>query len=201
MIIINDLKKYYKNNLVLDINYFRFEKGKTYLLLGSNGSGKSTLVKSIIGLINYQGEIIKNSKYIGYVPERFPEISLIKAKTLFDNLTLEKQKTIREEIIGQFSNFFDLNINKKICSLSKGNMQKVMIIQALINNADVFIFDEAMNGLDKLNQKKLIEIIKILKKSNKTIIITSHYPDFYNECYDYIITMSKGKIYEIKKRY
>ena len=80
-------------------------------------------------------------------------------------------------------------------------MQKVMIIQALINNADVFIFDEAMNGLDKLNQDKLIEIIKILKRSNKTIIITSHYPDFYDECYDYIITLSKGKIYEIEKRY
>ena len=201
MIIIENLKKYYKKNLVLSIDYFNFKKGKTYLLLGSNGSGKSTLVKSIIGLINYQGEIIKRCNYIGYVPERFPEISLIKSKTLLDNLMIVSKKTIGGEIISQFSNFFELDLNKKICALSKGNMQKVMIIQALINNAEVFIFDEAMNGLDKLNQRKLIEIIKVLKQSNKTIIITSHYPDFYNECYDYIVTLVKGKIYEISKNY
>ena len=112
MIIVKDLKKYYNNNLVLDIGYFKFEKGKTYLLLGGNGSGKSTLIKSIIGLIKYEGSIEKSCKHIGYVPERFPEISLISAERILNNLAIDKKKTIRGEIIGQFSSFFKLDLKK-----------------------------------------------------------------------------------------
>lgn len=196
MIIVKDLKKYYNNNLVLDIEYFKFEKAKTYLLLGGNGSGKSTLIKSIIGLIKYEGSIEKSCKHIGYVPERFPEISLISAERILNNLAIDKKKTIRGEIIGQFSSFFKLDLKKKLCSLSKGNLQKFMIIQALINNASVFIFDEALNGLDKENQEKLIEIIGILKKCSKTIIITSHYPDYYSDLCDCFLYLKQGKIYE-----
>lgn len=199
MIIIRNLKKYYKKNLVLDIEYFHFQKNKTYLILGANGSGKSTLIKSIIGLINYQGSIIKNYNVLGYVPERFPEISLIRTNALLNNLMLESKKTIREEIISQFSDFFELDVNKKICFHSKGNMQKVIILQALINNASIFIFDEALNGLDKKNQERLKTILKILKDNNKTIIIASHYPDYYNDCYDYVVHLRQGKIYEFYK--
>lgn len=199
MIIIKNLKKYYKKNLVLDIEYLHFEKNKTYLILGANGSGKSTLIKSIIGLINYEGSIKKNYDIIGYVPERFPEISLIKTSSLLNNLMIKSEKTIRGQIISQFSDFFELNVNKTICSLSKGNMQKVIIMQALINNANIFIFDEALNGLDKKNQERFKSILKILKNSNKTIIIASHYPDYYNDFYDYVIHLKQGKIYEIYK--
>ena len=133
MIIVKGLKKYYNRNLVLDIDYFNFKEGKVYLLLGGNGSGKSTFIKSIIGLIKYEGLIKKNCKCIGYVPERFPEISLIKVESFLDNLVMNKEKTIRGEIIRQFSSFFELDIKKNLCDLSKGNLQKLMIIQALIN--------------------------------------------------------------------
>ena len=110
MIIIKDLKKYYNKNLVLDIKDFSFLKGKSYLLLGSNGSGKSTLIKCIIGLINYKGFIKRKYKRIAYVPERFPEVSLIKSKTILDCLMVEEEKSIREEIIKLFSEYFSLDL-------------------------------------------------------------------------------------------
>jgi ABC-2 type transport system ATP-binding protein len=198
MIIIKDLKKYYNKNLVLNINNFSFLKGKSYLLLGSNGSGKSTLIKCIIGLINYKGFIKRKYKRIAYVPERFPEVSLIKSKTILDCLMVEEEKSIREEIIKLFSEYFSLDLNKNLCALSKGNLQKLIIIQALINKADLFIFDEALNGLDKFNQVKLINIINLLRKAGKTIIITSHYENYYSDCFDYKIILKNGYIDEIK---
>lgn len=196
MIIINGLKKYYNKNLVLEIDNFHFLKAKSYLLLGSNGSGKSTLIKCIIGLINYQGNIKRNYSRIAYVPERFPEISLISTKSFLDNLMLDGEKSIRGEIIGLFSNYFTLDTKKKICNLSKGNLQKFVIIQALINNADVFIFDEALNGLDKINQSKFIGLINLLRRCNKTIIITSHYEYYYHDCFDFKIVLKNGCIDE-----
>ena len=196
---IHNLIKKYKKEEVLNIDTFSFMFGKKYLISGENGSGKSTLIKCIVGVINYQGKIQINTKRIGYLPERFPEISLIRAKTFLDNLTIEENKTIVSEIIDQFSDYFVLDVNKNISSLSKGNLQKVMIIQALINNANLLIFDEPLNGLDINNQNKFINLLKMIDDGKKTIIITTHYPKYYQDLYDYQIFIARGRINEIKE--
>lgn len=197
MIIINNFKKYYKNKLILDINQFHFNRNNSYLIVGYNGSGKSTLIKCILGINSITfGNIKVNTNNIGYVPEKyyFPEFCSID-KFLKTIMNLYQNDNYKQ--IDYFCDLFNIDKRKQISKLSKGMQQKVLIIQSLIHNADLFIFDEPLNGLDPSSQQLFFNIINNLKKENKTIVITTHYPRFYNNNYDYYIKIENyGLKYE-----
>ena len=195
MIEIYNLQKYYHKKLVLSIDYLHFEKGKVYLLVGFNGSGKSTLLKSILKIIDYKGKIEVNTSKIGFLPERFPEVSYISALSFLKGLIIEEN----EENIYKYAKLFNINLNLSISNMSKGNLQKVMIVQAIMNNASLMIFDEPLNGLDPKMQDVFINIIKELKNENRCIIITTHYLKYYESVLDEIIYLENGKIYENNK--
>lgn len=196
MIELNKLIKKYNNNLILDIEYFRFEKGKSYMIIGNNGCGKSTLIKCILGInkIN-SGNIDIDTKNIGYVPEKyyFPDFCTIE-KFLSSILELYSQKN-KSNLINYYCNLFSINKRKNISKLSKGMSQKVLIIQALIHNPDLLIFDEPLNGLDPESQKSFLNIVDELKEAGKTIIITTHYPSFYQNNYDYFVKIYNNNLY------
>lgn len=192
MIKINNLEKVYKNKTVLKIKSMEFMRGNVYLLCGANGAGKSTLVKSILKIIDYAGDIEINTKIIGFLPERFPEISYISTLTFLKCLKLDKNY----ERIEELARYFDLDLKKSISSLSKGNLQKVMIIQTIMNDALLMIFDEPLNGLDLANQKKFIDLLETLKNERRCIIITTHYPSYYSDIADATIYLEQGIIYE-----
>lgn len=195
MIEIYNLQKYYHKKLVLSIDYLHFEKGKVYLLVGFNGSGKSTLLKSILKIIDYKGKIEVNTSKIGFLPERFPEVSYISALSFLKGLIIEEN----EENIYKYAKLFNINLNLSISNMSKGNLQKVMIVQTIMNNASLMIFDEPLNGLDPKMQDVFINIIKELKNENRCIIITTHYLKYYENVLDEIIYLENGKIYENNK--
>ena len=195
MIEIYNLQKYYHKKLVLSIDYLHFEKGKVYLLVGFNGSGKSTLLKSILKIIDYKGKIKVNTSKIGFLPERFPEVSYISALSFLKGLIIDEN----EENIYKYAKLFNINLNLSISNMSKGNLQKVMVVQAIMNNASLMIFDEPLNGLDPKMQDVFINIIKKLKNENRCIIITTHYLKYYENVLDEIIYLENGKIYENNK--
>lgn len=196
MIKLKKVTKKYNNNLILDIESFNFEKGKSYMIVGNNGSGKSTLIKCILGInkIN-SGSVIINTKNIGYVPERyyFPDFCSIE-KFLSSILELYSQEN-KDDLINYYCDLFSINKKKKLSKLSKGMSQKVLIIQALIHNPDLLIFDEPLNGLDPMSQKKFLHIVDELKEKGKTIIITTHYPSFYQNNYDYFVKIYNNSLY------
>lgn len=194
MIILKNFKKIYSKNIILDIKCFRFFKGKSYLIIGKNGSGKSTLIKCMLGINNINnGCIVLNTKNIGYIPEKyfFPEFCTVNKflKTILD--LYKKEKNI--DLIDFYCERFLLDKSKLLSKLSKGMKQKVLIIQALLHDADIFIFDEPLNGLDDYSQNIFFEIIEEIKKMNKTLLITTHYPSLYGDKYDYYVKIeNKG---------
>lgn len=196
MIKLKKIIKKYNNNLILDIESFDFEKGKSYMIVGNNGSGKSTLIKCILGInkIN-SGDIVINTKNIGYVPERyyFPDFCSIE-KFLSSILELYSEEN-KDNLINYYCNLFSINKRKKLSKLSKGMSQKVLIIQALIHNPDLLIFDEPLNGLDPDSQKNFLHIVDKLKEAGKTIIIMTHYPSFYQNDFDYIVKIYNKNLY------
>ena len=196
MIKISKFKKYYKNNLILDISEFCFIKNKSYLIVGTNGSGKSTLIKCIMGINQPTlGEIIVKTKNIAYIPEKYyyPEFCTINQflKSILGLYNLEHNVYL----IDYYCVRLNIDKNKIISKLSKGMQQKVLIIQALIHNADLFIFDEPLNGLDNQSQKIFFEIINEIKKNNKTLIITTHYPSLYKNSYDFYVTINNKGLF------
>ena len=194
-----NVSKKYKNHLVLNNVTFDFFEGKVYLLVGSNGSGKTTLIKGILDLIHFsKGEVIKDEHRIAFVPERiiFPEF--ISVYDFLYNIGLIKKipkLILEEEILSQLA-FCQLPRDKKIKALSKGMYQKVLIIQALIADSDLYIFDEVLNGLDITMQKQFLDCLWELKAKNKTIILATHYPLYFHDIYDILLNISDGEIRE-----
>lgn len=195
-----NISKNYGNNKVLDDISLEFKKGTVYLLVGENGSGKTTILKVILGLITYHGTKTIHCSDIGYVPDQLHFPYYIRLYDFIYNLGLiksikqEKMKTMLELLLLEWEVL--PHINKRISELSKGTKQKILIIQAMLANPEIYIFDEALNGLDQAMQMKLLDFIKAMKEAGKTIIITSHYFAMYKQLIDKVIYLKDGKCYE-----
>ncbi len=191
-----NVSKTYQHPVLINIDY-TFEENSTYLIVGENGSGKSTLIKLIIGLIKpSNGYISKVTKKTSYVPDVFIFPEFLKIKDFFSNLLYlinYPNKISEEEILDSYK-LWDLDKTKKMNELSKGMRQKVVLIQAFLNEADLYIFDEPLNGLDKNMRDVFFKEIKRLQNKKKTIIIISHEITAFDGVYNYKLEIKDGRI-------
>lgn len=192
------LSKTYKFLVLNNINY-SFKKGKTYLIVGDNGSGKTTLIKLIIGLTYpSSGIVLKKSNNISYIPDglAFPDFLTVR-KFLYDLGLIYGIKVDRiDSIIKNEIDFWGLDGNYKLKELSKGMRQKVLIVQAMLKDGMIYIFDEPLNGLDVEMKEMFFSRIKELKDRGKTIIIITHQLDEFRLLSDYILRIVNGIINE-----
>lgn len=165
----NLTKKYGKKIIINNLN-LTIDNIKYNIIKGHNGCGKSTLIKCIMNLVKYDGEIINNNS-ICYVPEKIYLPPLIKVSDFLNILSKDRNKLINEYLIKfNILKYKDKYINK----LSLGTKQKIMIISSLMNNSDMYIFDEPLNGLDDFSVDVFLEELKLLKKQGKIILIILH---------------------------
>ncbi|HAG42691.1 MAG TPA: ABC transporter ATP-binding protein [Clostridium sp.] len=206
----NLTKKYGKTLVVKDVS-FEVNDGEIAVLLGPNGAGKSTTIKSILGLLKTKGEIkvngyenksIEAKRDLGFIPEM---------PVLYDWLTIEEHvefvskaygiKDYKEKMEEYFERFDLKDKRSKLGrELSKGMQQKVSVICALITNPKVVLFDEPMIGLDPKAIKEIKAIVKELKDSGCTIVISTHMIDSVDELWDRALIMDKGEIVVSKLR-
>lgn len=184
---INELTKIYdfgfKKNIVFEkINLF-FNSDKIHFLIGPNGSGKSTLIKCILNLIDYKGEILISSNKIAYSPEKLIMPDYLTVNQFLKTLLIAKHQNEEniQEKISLYLNYFDIKKyeNTNLVKLSKGTKQKINLLQAILEQADIYIFDEPLSGLDKESKKTFKQIICDLKKQDKLIIISTHHLEDY----------------------
>ncbi|QBQ08066.1 ABC transporter ATP-binding protein [Spiroplasma gladiatoris] len=179
------------NKQIFDNLNLEFKKDEKYLIVGESGKGKSTLFNIIFGLIdNYSGKILLNNELnyksvgkeniknlIWYMPQK----TFIFNDTLKNNLTLFNEDVSNEKIIEvlkkvNLEKLANLESLEKIISidtnnLSGGEMQRISIARALLQDRQILIFDEITSNLDK-NNRDIIE--EIIKSMNKTILYISH---------------------------
>lgn len=158
---------------------FDIQKGDILAIIGPNGSGKTTLMKAILGLIPYTGKvtILKKPvsfilKKIAYVPQRF-SFDRSFPLTVYEFLSLKAKKKEIIDALSQVgaSSFFE----KQIGTLSGGQLQRVLIAQALLKNPEILFLDEPTSGIDISGETSFYELIKELnKKNNLTIVFISH---------------------------
>jgi len=196
-------KRYGKNLANHDIT-FSVEKGKCAILLGPNGAGKSTLIKSIIGLLKYDGRITINGistksveakKIIGYIPE-IP--ALYPNLTVYEHLEfiaraykLQNWKERADELL----EIFELTDKKKKFGdeLSKGMQQKLNIVIGLLPDPDFVLMDEPMIGLDPHAIKQLKAVIEKMNAEGKTLLISTHIIDSVDMIWDNTLIMQNGE--------
>lgn len=208
MLVVDSVSKRYKKTLANDNVSFNVNDGEIAVLLGPNGAGKSTIIKSILGLLRYEGVIeidekdnrsIEAKRKLGYVPE---------VPALYDMLTVyEHMEFIRRAYkvedksrIDTLLERFELTDKRKKLGkeLSKGMQQKVSICCALLPDPKVVIFDEPMVGLDPHAIKELKNVFRELKEQGKTVLISTHMIDTVEDYWDVAYIMKEGKIMAVK---
>lgn len=200
----NITKKYGKLEAVKNIS-FKVEEGEIAVLVGPNGAGKSTIIKSIAGLLKYEGEVkignkhnksIEGKRLFNYVPEMPAMYPLL---TVYEHIHfiakaygINDYKDKAEELLNKFE--MSDKRDKLGQELSKGMQQKVSIICALITNPKLILFDEPMIGLDPKAIKELKNHLGELKNAGASIIISTHLLDSVKELWDRILIMKNGEI-------
>lgn len=195
-----DLSKLYNKKPIVNKINLNITKGSFNLLVGNNGSGKTTLLKIIAKLIKpTSGKIIfdKNLR-IGFQPEKLTYKIEITVKRLLSYLSGFNKDYLnnKNEFLIKNLNEFALTYykNNKVSELSHGYQKRILILQALLDNADLYLFDEPMDGLDEEFKVKFINIIKSLKEQSKTIILITHDLEPFKDIADNLIYFSNGRV-------
>ena len=205
MLEVLDLTKKYGKTLAADGIGFTVPDAKIGILLGPNGAGKSTVIKSIAGLLRFQGAVriqgldsrtIEAKKCFAYVPE-IP--SLYEALTVREHMEfitraygMEATEEEKNELLEKFE--LTDKQDKLGSELSKGMMQKVSICCALIIRPKVILLDEPMVGLDPAAIKELKTTLLELKDRGCTVLISTHMLEMVKELWDVTFVMDKGHI-------
>ena len=177
-------KSYGKSRGIEDVN-LAVEKGEVFGFIGPNGAGKSTTIRTLLGFLKPTSgsakvlgyDVIEESreihKRIGYLPADVSLYDDMTAGELLD-LSAKFHDVDRSDKIKELSSRLDLSLSKKFRSLSTGNKKKVGIIQTILHDPDLLIFDEPTNGLDPLVQNTFYEILRNEQDAGKTVFFSSH---------------------------
>lgn len=186
-IVLHKLSKRYHGAKDYSLNRLSLEvaAGEVYGFLGANGAGKSTTIRTLLNFIqpsdgtaNICGldsvkDSVKAKRHVGYLSG---EVALYGKMTgrvfldYMDDLQPAKNKHLRSELIKRF----DADTSKKINELSKGNRQKIGLIQAFMHDPDVIILDEPTSGLDPLMQEEFFRLIREAKARGAAVFASSH---------------------------
>lgn len=199
MIELNHIVKEYDKKAVLNDIHFTIEQGRSLAFTGQNGCGKSTLLKVIAGLVKpTEGTVcLEKEKLIHYVPEHFPKMNFTAKRYLFYMGKIEKlgsaelETRIRELAEDFFvSNMLDIPMKY----LSKGSLQKIGVIQALLKEPDVLLLDEPLSGQDVMSQQVFIQKMQELRRHQVTILMSCHEPYLVDAIADEVYRFADGKI-------
>ena len=206
---VNNYTKIIKGMTVLDNVNLTLEKGSISLIVGGNGSGKTMLLSALSGLIfPTSGEILIDGKKMIF-NEKFPvDIGIcIEQNGMqsnisgFENLAYlaNINKIIDKEEILRYMKLFDIYRYKdmKFKKYSLGMKKKLALIQAVMENQDLMIFDEPLNGLDEKSIDVFVKLLEEEKAKGKTIIIATHKQNIFENILDRVFEMYHGRLKRI----
>ena len=199
---VRNLKKTY-DNFVLGENSLEIKKGFITGFIGKNGMGKTTTIKSLLSLINYDGEIIVDGKDVKDL-EYLQDVGII-----MDDSFLSKDWKIsmvneamkcgyenwQEDKFFSYIKNFGIEKDKKVKELSRGMKIKLMFSIALSHEANLLILDEPTSGLDPSMRDELTDMLKeFVEDEENTVLFSTHITEDLDRIADYIIFIDDGKI-------
>lgn len=202
--------QYGQGKLALQDLSLSLQKGMIIGIIGPNGAGKSTLMKAILGLVDYQGEIVHGTHQenlqgkIAYVEQKsqidihFPmtvkecvSLGAYQKVGLFHRLGKKEWQEVAAvlEKVG----LSDLQ-NRPITDLSGGQFQRMLLARCLVQDLDYLFLDEPFVGIDVVSEQVIIDLMKELRDQGKTILIVHHDLSKVEEYFDQLILLNRGLI-------
>lgn len=210
MLNIENLTVAYDDTPVFENLSVSFTPGKITGIIGANGAGKSTMLKAALGLISsksgvitYQGKPLKKvRKQIAYVEQR-KELDLSFPINVFEvvlsgcygrlGLFKDPKKQDKKRVWQALEAVGLTNLAKRqIGELSGGQLQRVFVARAIVQDAQVIILDEPFVGIDLKSEQEIIKILKAWQKENKTIIIVHHDLSKVYDYFDELVIVKQG---------
>jgi ABC-2 type transport system ATP-binding protein len=185
-IMIQGLVKFYGNFQALHGVDLKVERGEIFGFLGPNGAGKTTTIRCMLDLIRPQGG---NIQVLGLDPQGDPvavrsRVGYLPGElSMEDNLKVEAQlryyadlrgNTIDWTFVRQLAQRLELDLTMAIKNLSKGNKQKVGVVQAIMHRPELMLLDEPTAGLDPLMQQEVYRLLREAQSDGATVFFSSH---------------------------
>jgi ATP-binding cassette, subfamily C, bacterial LapB len=206
---------------LLDNLSLTIKPGESIGISGKNGVGKSTLINLLSGFLDADSGSIKLDSYalaeynaeflrsqIGIVPQN----GILVEGTILENMTLYREDEAiddaielsqllgLEEIISRLPNGLDTFIGgAAMDNLPEGVKQKIIMVRSLIGHPQIILFDDANANFDVKNDKRLINVIKLMQQQNRTIVMVSHRPSFLRLC-DRQYELQNGQLIPVKQQ-
>jgi zinc transport system ATP-binding protein len=201
---VSNLKVKFDEHIILNDISFEVKRDDTLAVIGPNGAGKTVLFRTLLNLISYSGEIVwaKDAK-IGYVPQKLA-VAKDLPLTAGEFLSFKEKDYLRIcEILAEVGfqkksehthNDYRV-LNTRLGDLSGGELQRILIAYALLEDPNVLLFDEPTAGVDVAGEETIYSLIHRLQtKKDLTIIFISHELQVVNHYADNVLCLNKEKI-------
>jgi iron complex transport system ATP-binding protein len=213
---IKNLAVAYDNKKVLQEINFSVETGQRLAIIGPNGSGKTTLLKSILGLIEHQGQIKFNNRSLSSFKrlERAEKVALLSQNptlyfsyTVYETLMLGLYTQLRKRFMAVAGredkervlqvmkelNLYEIR-KRQLSTLSGGQLQRVFFARTLLQNPDIILLDEPNNHLDIYYQLEMLRYLDKYLDQEKTVIAVFHDINLALSFSENILVLKEGKV-------
>jgi len=193
---VKNLTVNFNNEKVIDNLSFNLKKGENLVVVGPNGAGKTVLLRTLIGMIPFEGEIKwEKDVKIGYVPQKIlPEKNIpLSIEEFFNFKKIDSNQIVKAlKSVG----INDLSVlKKKIGVISSGQLQRILIAWSLIGNPEILLFDEPMAGIDIEGEETIYNLLsRIEKERDLTIILITHDLSVVYKFADSVLCLNKESI-------
>ena len=197
-----DLTKKYGSKYALYNLNLSLERGQIVGLLGPNGSGKTTLIKLANALLRpTSGQILINGtepgvetkRIVSYLPDRNylgkhmrVNEAMTYYNTFYDNFNLERASQMMDSL--------DIDPRSRLSSLSKGTLEKVQLILVMSREADLYILDEPIGGVDPAARDYILQTILTNYNENATVLISTHLISDIENVLDRAVFLQEGQL-------
>ena len=214
-IVISDLSKVYDNGFeALKKVNLNIKKGEIFAMLGPNGAGKTTLINIICGIVKPSSGKVTVENYdiiddyretrsrIGLVPQ---ELTLEQFETVFNNISYSRglygkkpDPTHIERVLKQLSLWDKKDL--RLRQLSGGMKRRVLIAKALSHEPSILFLDEPTAGVDVELRQEMWKVVKSLRNTGVTIILTTHYIEEAEAIADRVGVINQGEIIIVEQK-
>ncbi len=199
------LTKRFAATVALDHLDLEVPRGRIFAYLGPNAAGKSTTIRLLLGLLRPSSgtaqvlghDVVHERRQIhrlvGYLPGDVSIDPDLTARQYLDHLAALRggvDPAVRDELVERF----DLDVGRRVGTLSHGNRQKVAIVQACMHRPDLLVLDEPTQGLDPLVQRTFLDLLRETRDRGATVFLSSHVLSEVEDVADDVAVVRDGRL-------